>query len=63
MTKPTYTAFTVRERGDNKPFWLGIGSAWINADGSLNVSLDAIPLDGKLCLRVRKDKDAEPSQD
>jgi hypothetical protein len=62
MTKPSHTCFTVRERGeDTKPFWVAIGSAWTNRDGSYNVQLDALPMDGKIVLRTRKEKDdAQP---
>ncbi len=27
------------------------GTAWVNRDGSINVYLDVLPLDGKLTLR------------
>lgn len=36
-------------KSDSK--WIRIGSAWTNRDGSLNVYLDALPLDGKLHVR------------
>ncbi len=58
MTKPSHTCFTVRERGEEKAFWVAIGSGWTNRDGSFNVQLDALPIDGKIVLRVRKDKEA-----
>ena len=55
MTTPTHTAFAVRDRGqDRKAFWARIGSAWINRDGSCNLQLDALPIDGKIVLRLRK---------
>ena len=54
-TTPTHTCFTVRERGqDRKAFWARIGSAWVNKDGSFNLQLDALPIDGKIVLRLRK---------
>jgi hypothetical protein len=63
MTKPSHTCFTVRERGeDAKGFWLAIGSAWTNRDGSFNIQLDALPIDGKIVLRIRKEKDTEANQ-
>jgi hypothetical protein len=31
--------------------WVRAGSAWTNRDGSINVYLDVLPLDGKLHLR------------
>lgn len=33
------------------PYWLSVGKAFVNADGSLNVRLDANPIDGKLYIR------------
>jgi hypothetical protein len=35
----------------NKTYWLRIGSAFPNRDGSLNVYLDAYPANGKLQIR------------
>jgi len=55
MTKPTHTCFTVCDRGeDRKPFWAAIGSAWINKDGSFNIRLDALPVNGQISVRLRK---------
>jgi hypothetical protein len=31
--------------------WIRAGSAFVNKDGSLNVLLDVLPLDGKLHIR------------
>ena len=62
MTKPTHTCYSVRTRGeDRKPYWTAIGSAWTNKDGSFNVRLDALPIDGEIVIRLRKD-DAETAQ-
>ena len=33
------------------PFWMSVGKAFVNSDGSLNVRLDANPIDGKLHIR------------
>jgi hypothetical protein len=58
MTTPTHTCFTVRNRGeDKKAFWARIGSAWTNRDGSFTIRLDALPLDGEIVVRPRKDED------
>ena len=32
-------------------YWLSVGKAFVNTDGSLNVRLDANPIDGKLHIR------------
>ncbi len=42
----------------DKSIWTKIGSAFENKDGSLNIYLNALPLDGKLQVRTRKE--AEP---
>ena len=58
MTTPTHTCFTVRKRGeDRKSFWVAIGSAWSNKDGSFTLRLDANPLDGEIVVRPRKERD------
>ena len=60
MTTPTHTCYTVRDRGeDRKAYWAIIGSAWTNKDGSLNITLDSLPIDGKIVVRVRKADEAE----
>ncbi|HSP78999.1 MAG TPA: hypothetical protein VLQ93_10745 [Myxococcaceae bacterium] len=42
--------FSIRE-GNGGSLWLRAGSAFVNKDGSLNVLLDVLPLDGKLHVR------------
>ena len=60
MTTPTHTCFTVRNRGEGrKAFWLTIGSAWTNRDGSFTLRLDALPLDGEVVVRLRKSEEGE----
>ena len=44
-------AFTIVEREGAKPIWVRVGAAFENKDGSLNVYLDALPINGKLQLR------------
>jgi hypothetical protein len=59
-SKPTHTAYTVREgKEGTKGFWIAIGSAWTNKDGSLSLTLDALPVNGRLVIRERKDDDAK----
>lgn len=45
--------YTIVERaGDSsKKFWLRIGTAFVNRDGSINVKLDAMPTNGTLHIR------------
>lgn len=44
--------YTIVERArDKRKFWLRIGAAFTNRDGSLNVHLDAVPTNGTLHIR------------
>jgi hypothetical protein len=49
-TKNMKAVFTVVERG-GKSFWVRIGAGFTNRDGSLNLRLDAIPVNGMLQVR------------
>ena len=56
-----YQVFSIREKsdkggGDKGAVWVKAGSAWVNRDGSLNVYLDVLPLDGRLHVREALDK-------
>ncbi|MBL8934239.1 MAG: hypothetical protein JNM69_06790 [Archangium sp.] len=44
-------AYAIRERPHSASSWVRIGSAWLNRDGSLNLYLDALPVDGKVHVR------------
>ncbi len=50
-TKKTLAVYTIVDIGGEKPLWNRIGSAFVNKDGSINVLLNALPLDGKLHIR------------
>lgn len=44
--------YTIVERQrDGKKYWLRIGAAFENRDGSINIYLDAMPTNGTLQLR------------
>lgn len=50
--------YVINERGDRK-HWTRIGVAFVNADGSINVKLEAIPVNGEIHIRdymPREDK-------
>jgi len=50
---PSHAAYQVRDREGKKSIWTRIGTAWVHADGKgFNVQLDALPLDGKVALRI-----------
>jgi hypothetical protein len=52
MATKNLNVFTVIEReGQDRNFWQQVGAAFVNKDGSLNVRLNAIPLDGRLHIR------------
>jgi len=61
VKKPTHDVCHVKDGGkDSKGFWTTIGAAWMHEDQQgLNVMLDCIPTDGRLVIRIRKDKPAK----
>jgi hypothetical protein len=55
---PSHLAYQVKNRDGKKAIWTRIGSAWPHADGEgFNIVLDAMPIDGKITLRVPAEKD------
>jgi hypothetical protein len=56
---PSHVAYTVRDLDYGKSFWTRVGRAWANADGKgFSIQLDAMPLDGRITLRVEAEKKA-----
>ena len=52
--------YTIIEKDElEKAFWLRVGAAFENRDGSLNIFLDALPVNGKLHVRDRKAKESD----
>ena len=52
--------YTIQEdKNKEKSFWTKVGSAFPNKDGSTNIYLNALPVNGKLQLRERREE-AEP---
>ncbi len=50
---PTHYAYQVKDRKDAKSIWTRVGAAWAQKDGrGFNIQLDAVPLDGRITLRV-----------
>ncbi len=47
------------EKEGKKTYWMQVGNAWINNDGSLSVWLNAYPMNGKLQIRDLDAKDLE----
>jgi hypothetical protein len=54
-----YRAYTVIKReGQDQDFWLAIGAAFMHQDGDgYNIVLQALPIDGKIVLRLPKADD------
>ena len=50
-TKTSKAVNTIIEKGGDKAYWLRIGWAHVNRDGSFNLHLDALPTNGKLQVR------------
>lgn len=50
--------YTITERGE-RTYWHRIGIAHVNRDGSLNVTLDAMPVNGTLHVRDWKPRDED----
>jgi hypothetical protein len=54
---PTHIAYTVRDREGSKGIWTRVGAVWPHADGKgFTVQLEAVPLDGRVTLRVVSEK-------
>lgn len=58
--KAVYTVIESSGRSE-RPLWLRIGTAFVNRDGSLNVKLNALPVNGTLHIRDVDQKEPEPS--
>jgi len=52
MSEKIWVVYTIIDKpGYDKSFWVRIGRAFVNRDGSFNLNLDALPINGKLHLR------------
>jgi hypothetical protein len=58
-SRPSHIAYQVRDgKGQEKGFWTRIGVAWTSRDEKgFVIQLNAIPLDGKIVLRLAESKD------
>jgi hypothetical protein len=57
--RPLIAWAIIERKGSDRPFWNRVGSAFVNRDGSINVYLEALPLQGKVQLREEQPKDRE----
>jgi hypothetical protein len=56
-SRPTHSVFVVEGEGDSA-FWTKIGAAWAHEDKEgFNISLTAMPLNGRLVVRTAKTTD------
>ena len=54
----THIAYQVQDREGKKPFWQKIGGGWAHSDGrGITLQLAAMPLDGRITLRVNQPKE------
>lgn len=54
---PSHVAYQVRDREGQKGYFTRIGVAWQHRDGKgFTVQVDAVPLDGRITLRVATEK-------
>lgn len=61
--QPAYRAYSVVKREGADDYWLPVGAAFPHADGGgYNVVLQALPIDGRVVLRVPKDDDTPAEQ-
>lgn len=49
-----YVVYSIRTTRNGQSLWVRVGQAFSQPDGSMNVELDATPLDGKLHIREPK---------
>ncbi|MGH7269701.1 MAG: hypothetical protein ACREJ3_04660, partial [Polyangiaceae bacterium] len=52
--------YTVVDRGQGKSYWVRVGIGFTNRDGSLNLRLDAIPVNGTLQVREWEPAERRP---
>lgn len=49
--KQIKAVYTIVDKPGDKSFWVRIGTAFLNRDGSWNLKLDALPMNGSLQMR------------
>ena len=54
--RKAWAAYNIVKRGE-RSYWNRIGSAFKNHDGSYNILLNSLPIDGK--VQIREDADGE----
>ena len=62
-SKTMKTVYTIVERGPGKSYWTKIGVGFTNRDGSINLKLDAIPVNGSIQVRDYEPYERRSPQD
>ncbi len=59
MNDKQLEVWSIRAANERNPrdFWKHAGRAFVNQDGSINVLLDVLPIDGKLQIRKRRENE------
>lgn len=57
----TLTVYALTELGPRNTIWDRVGTAFVNKDGSINITLRATPTSGRLQLRKEAVKEAPES--
>ncbi len=55
-SKPLVVYTIIDREGSEKAFWVKVGAAFENKDGSMNVYLDALPVNGRIQIRKSSEK-------
>jgi len=66
QNRKSKAVYTIVDKGNAKSVWVRIGWAYLNGDGSYNLVLDALPVNGKLQIRdwqPREEWDARPRRE
>lgn len=54
----THNVFTVVDRaGGGRSFWATIGRGYTNRDGSISIELDALPVNGRIQVRLIEEQE------
>lgn len=56
-----YSVFAIRTVRSGETIWIKAGFAFVQPDDSMNLTLDVLPLDGKLHIREVQPKHAQQS--
>ena len=59
MNEKVLEVWSIRDATERNPrsHWKHAGRAFVNQDGSINVLLDVLPLEGKLQIRKKRESD------